>query len=142
MVRLLKEDLEAVMNIWLHENIRVHSYVDSVYWVSNVSYVKGLISQADTAVFEEDGVIKGFIGIDDDDSKIEGIFVSEAYEKMGIGKQLINYAKDNYDRLTLNVFKKNKDAIRFYKTCDFTIWDENTNYDLDLDEFVMLWEKE
>lgn len=51
---------------------------------------------------------------------IDEIGVKEGYKKHGIGKKLMLYAKeeakkDNCDRLELNCWSFNKDAIEFYK---------------------------
>ena len=57
------------------------------------------------------------------DSKIlwvDEIGVKEGYKKHGIGKKLMSYAKEeakkgNYDRLELNCWSFNENAIEFYK---------------------------
>ena len=45
----------------------------------------------------------------------KGIFVSGEMQSQGIGKILLNYAKDKRNKLLLNVYQKNARAISFYK---------------------------
>ena len=45
----------------------------------------------------------------------KGIFVSGEMQSQGIGKILLNYAKDKRNKLLLNVYPKNARAISFYK---------------------------
>ncbi len=60
--------------------------------------------KAEVWVYETDGVIAGFIGLNDD--YIAGIFVEYEYRSKGIGKELIDFAKMNRMRLSLDVYEK------------------------------------
>ena len=59
-----------------------------------------------------------------------------------MNKKLINFVKDKYDRLTLNVYEKNINAILFYTKLGFINQkiqiDDKTNEK----EYVMEWRKE
>ena len=55
------------------------------------------------------------------DEYVEGIFVSGEMQSQGIGKILLNYAKDKRNKLYLNVYQKNARAISFYKREEFEI---------------------
>lgn len=46
----------------------------------------------------------GFIGLNG--GHIEGLFVDRAARNLGIGKELLDFAKNNHARLTLNVYIK------------------------------------
>lgn len=138
MIRKFKEeDLNSVMNIWLNENIKAHWFVDENYWKNNYKLVKKMIPKAQIYVAEENGEINGFIGIND--CFIEGLFVDEAYQGKGIGRALLNEAKERYDKLELSVYAKNERAVSFYEANGFEIKskgvDEST---LEL-ECTMMW---
>ena len=45
------------------------------------------------------------------DEYVEGIFVSGEMQSQGIGKILLNYAKDKRNKLLLNVYQKNARAL-------------------------------
>ena len=59
-------------------------------------------------MYEYDTEIQGFIGLNDE--YVEGIFVSGEMQSQGIGKILLNYAKDKRNKLYLNVYQKNARA--------------------------------
>ena len=55
------------------------------------------------------------------DEYVEGIFVSGEMQSQGLGKILLNYAKDKRNKLYLNVYQKNARAMSFYKREGFEI---------------------
>ncbi len=132
--------LEAVMNIWLETNIDAHGFIDKKYWTKNYDLVKELLKEVDVYIFEEDDVIKGFVGIVEN-NYIGGIFVKKNYQREGIGKKLIDFCKNKYSYLTLHVFTKNQKAINFYNKNDFMILEELINEDTKESEYLMTFRK-
>ncbi len=55
---------------------------------------------------------RGFIGLNDE--YVEGIFVSDEMQSQGIGKVLLNYAKDKRNKLHLNVYQKERTGNIFF----------------------------
>ena len=105
---LQKTDINKVADIWLDTNIKTHSFIPAQYWKSNFKSVKEALSQAEVYVYEYDTKIQGFIGLNDE--YVEGIFVSDEMQSQGIGKILLNYAKDKRNKLLLNIYQKNARA--------------------------------
>lgn len=132
--------LEEVMRIWLETNIDAHDFIDKKYWIQNYDLVKELLKEADVYIFEENNIIKGFVGIVEN-NYIGGIFVKKNYQREGIGKKLIDFCKNKYSYLTLHVFKKNHKAINFYNKNDFMILDELINEDTKESEYLMTFRK-
>ena len=132
-------DLEKIMKIWLDTNISVHNYIPQEYWTSNAKYVKEAIQEAEVYVYEDNKEIKGFIGINN--GHIEGIFVEEKYRNQGIGKELITYCKNKYDKLTLEVYSKNTKAINFYEREQFKPIKEDIDKANNEVEIFMEWKK-
>lgn len=132
-------DIEKIMEIWLDTNISVHNYIPQEYWTSNVEYVKKAIQEAEVYVYEDSKKIKGFIGINK--GHIEGIFVEEKYRNQGIGKELLSYCKNKYDKLTLEVYKKNTRAINFYEREQFKPIKEDVDEANNEVEIFMEWKK-
>ena len=121
--KFIKEkDLDRVMEIWLDSNIKSHSFIARSYWLDNYDYVKNILPKSDLYVLEEDNRVLGFIGIID--GYIAGIFVDYEARGRGLGTRLIDLAKKNYERLTLNVYAKNQEAYRFYLARGFRVVDE------------------
>lgn len=138
MIRIsTNNDIERIMQIWLDTNISVHKYITQEYWTSNEKYVKEAIQEAEVYVYEDNKEIKGFIGINK--GHIEGIFVEEKYRNQGIGKELMAYCKNKYNKLTLEVYKKNTKAINFYEREQFKLIKEDIEAANNEVEILMEW---
>ena len=129
------------MQIWLDTNIKAHSFISQNYWIENYENVKNILPQAVIYVYEDDNTnqIDGFLGLTN--AYIEGLFVREAIQSKGIGKQLLNYAKEIKSSLRLSVYQKNARAISFYKREQFVICSENNDERTNEKEFIMTWNK-
>ena len=136
--KLQKADINRVADIWLKTNLNAHFFISEQYWISNYEFVKELLPQAEVYVYEDDKMIQGFIGINDE--YIEGIFVSDEMQSRGIGKILLDYIKDKKDRLQLKVYQKNVRAMSFYQREGFTIQSEEMDEFTGEKEYVMNWE--
>ena len=134
------ENLEEVMEIWLQTNINAHDFIERGYWINNFDLVKKLLPDAKVYIFEEDNIIKGFIGVIED-GYIAGLFVKEEYQREGIGEKLIKYIKPKYNQLKLDVYSKNKNAIKFYLKNNFKIVNEKNNEDTNELEYEMIFSK-
>lgn len=136
-----KSDLNIIMQIWLDTNIKAHNFIPNEYWTDNYAMVKDILPQAEIYLYEDDdsNQIDGFIGLTD--NYIEGIFVREAVWSRGIGKQLLNYAKEIKSTMSLSVYQKNTRAIIFYQREQFAIQSENIDASTNEKEFIMTWSK-
>lgn len=117
------EDLDELMKLWIDTNKQAHDFVDASYLNDHYALVKDMLPSADIYVYEDMDQIKGFIGLDDD--YIAGIFVSRDVQSQGIGKQLLDYVKNQRNHLSLNVYDKNKKAISFYQRENFVMIEKN-----------------
>jgi putative acetyltransferase len=136
--KLQKVDINRVADIWLKTNLKAHFFIPEQYWISNYEFVKEMLPQAEVYVYDDDKMIQGFIGINDE--YIEGIFVSDEMQSRGIGKILLDYIKDKKDRLQLKVYQKNVRAMSFYQREGFTIQSEEMDEFTREKEYVMNWE--
>lgn len=134
-----KQDLNRIMKLWLDTNIAAHSFIHSEYWRSNYDMVKAMMPDATIYVYEEDSVIQGFIGLID--NYIAGIFVLAKFQSKGIGKMLLDYAKEQKDLLLLSVYKANVRAVDFYLREGFVVLDEQIDNNTGEMEFRMSWTK-
>lgn len=142
MIRTFSEnDLFAVMHIWLDANIKAHSFIPKDYWTDNYAMVKEILPQAEIYVCEDSDTnqIDGFIGLTD--NYIEGIFVREGIQSRGIGKQLLDFAKEIKSSMSLSVYQKNTRAIAFYQREQFVIHSESMDDSTNEKEFIMTWSK-
>lgn len=134
-----KSDINDVMQIWKNENIKAHKFISKEYWENNYSYVKEILPNAEIYVYVIEENIVGFVGVNQ--NYIEGIFVDINNQYNGIGTLLLNKVKENKTNLILNVYKKNKKAINFYKKNNFIITSESIDKNTNEIEYTMTWSK-
>ncbi len=132
-----KNDINDVMQIWKNENIKAHKFISKEYWENNYSYVKEILPNSEIYVYVIEENIVGFIGLDQ--NYIEGIFIDTNNQCNGIGTSLLNKVKENRNILTLNVYKKNINAIKFYKKNGFIITSESIDKNTNEIEYTMTW---
>ena len=125
------------MDIWLSGNIKAHPFVPEAYWRSNFLFVKEAILKSEVYVAESDNAVVGFIGLQDD--FISGLFIDRNFRSQGIGKQLLDKAKQQSRHLSLLVYADNIRAFAFYERerlcrCTTQLDEETNNY-----EFLMVW---
>ena len=140
MIRKLKKaDINKVADIWLDTNIKAHDFISAQYWKNNFKLVKEMLPQAEVYVYENDKEIQGFVGMNKE--YVEGIFISDKMQSQGIGKILLNYAKDKRNKLLLNVYQKNARAISFYQREGFKIQFESLDEATGEKDYVMAWKR-
>lgn len=61
--KLQKADVIKVADIWLDSNVKTHNFIPAQYWKSNYDPVKEMLLQAEVYVYESNGEIQGFIGL-------------------------------------------------------------------------------
>ena len=139
MVRKMRPaEVDAVADIWLETNIEAHSFVPERYWRDHFEAVKGLLAQAELYVYEDEGEVLGFLGLED--GYIAGIFVRSEARSRGTGRQLLEAAKGLYSRLTLRVYQKNRRAADFYRREGFSVREESVDEGTGEAEYWMEWE--
>ena len=139
--KITNDDLTSVMTIWVKGNFKGNSFIEKDYWLEIYNETKEkFMDDHDTYVFVEENVIKGFVSIKD--KKIKAIYVNPSFIRNGIGKKLINFCKDKYDTLILEVYEKNINAILFFSNLGF----KNKKIDIEKAHnekiFIMEWNLE
>lgn len=137
MIRRFKaSDMENVLKIWLETSLKAHNFVEKEFWESKVAEMRDIyLPAAETYVYDEDGLIKGFCSLHKE--TLAAIFVSPSFQGKGIGKKLIAKAKKLYNNLNLTVYKENKKSIEFYKKCGFKIKKEQIDAQTGHPELLM-----
>ena len=138
--RFEKKDINTVMQIWKNENIKAHKFILKEYWEGNYNFVKETLPNTEIYVYIIKEKIVGFVGLAN--NYIEGIFVDTNNQCNGIGTSLLNKVKESKNNLTLNVYKKNINAISFYKKNGFVITSKNIDNNTKEIEYTMTWNKE
>ena len=133
-----QRDMEQVLDIWLEASIQAHHFISREFWKSKVSDMrKSYIPCSETYVYEDSGVVKGFIALHE--NTIAAIFVSPGSQNMGIGTLLMAQAKTLSADLRLTVYKENANSIRFYKKCGFSVAQEQVDAHTGRPELLMVF---
>lgn len=132
-------DLEQIVKIWLNGNIEAHHFIPKTYWEANLPFLREQLLQAEVYVYEENGILQGFVGMQAD--YLAGIFVEKHSRCRGVGKQLLHYVKEIHPALTLNVYQKNKRAVEFYQREGFSLLKEGVDKDTGEMEYTMSWNR-
>lgn len=114
---LQKKDYALLISIWERSVRSTHDFLteeDLLYYKSRLPIYFDNVSLYGVL---EDAIIKGFLGISDDN--IEMLFVDSLYFNSGIGSQLIKYAVDELNIRKVDVNEQNKQALNFYKKHGF-----------------------
>lgn len=141
-----QKEIERVCEIWLKESYRVHNFVADDYknfWLNKQNDFKKDTNAADGYVYEEDGVIKGFLTMRVGDSYILELFVDSDFRCKGIGTALLDLAKHRRRFLYLHVYVRNIEAINWYLGRGFVIAKihEHETQDTNQIKYKMVWSK-
>lgn len=104
---------------------------------NNYEMVREMIPKAEVLLSEENGQIRGFIGLID--TYIAGIFVRAAEQSKGVGTGLLQTVMKSRDNLRLNVYKKNMRAVSFYQHYGFQIKNQEIDESTSEEEYMMEW---
>ena len=139
MIRAMENtDASQAADLWLAVNTEAHSFIPASYWREHYETVKGMLLQAEVYVWEEKGCVLGFVGLNG--HHIEGIFVAGDARSRGIGKGLLDFVKERKRPLSLNVYRKNLRAIRFYEREGFVTVEEGLDEGTGEPDLFMKWE--
>ena len=130
-------DTDRIMDIWLNGNKQAHCFIPESYWESCAHKVQSLLSQADVFSWEEEGLIKGFAGMQG--NYLAGIFVDQAFRCAGIGKKLLDFIKEQQPSFSLSVYKENRRALEFYLREGLTITAEGMDEATGHEEYTLTW---
>jgi putative acetyltransferase len=116
----LDSDLETILDIWDQSSSLAHPFLDSVF-VEKVRHdMRNMyVPDSETWVYEENNSVTGFISMLE--NEIAGLFVYPNHHSKGIGTQLVNYIREFYDDLEVEVFEQNIIGRAFYDKYGFKL---------------------
>ena len=134
-----EKEVNRLMDVWLKSVKLGHSFIPYTYWEQEYKAVRNeYLPNSKTFVYEEQGEIKGFISMIGEEF-IGALFVDVPYQKQGIGKKLMEYAKEKHSSLKLAVYCRNETAVRFYKGNGFQVECIEKNEETGEDNYIMGW---
>lgn len=116
-----KSLIEKLTKIWRKSVKKTHLFLEKNDIETISKYVPLALEKIPILiVIEQEGRELGFLGIEED--KIEMLFLSPDSIGKGFGRELLEYAKENYQITKVSVNEQNPNAIKFYKKMGFTIY--------------------
>lgn len=103
------------------------------------SLMKKYEAELDSLYVYDDGVVKGFIKIEE--TYIARLFVEPVLQNASTGSRLLEYAVKEHQADHLWVLEKNEKAIRFYERHGFSATGERKPED-GTDEFLILFRRQ
>lgn len=137
MIRLYKtEDGRAVVELWYEASIIAHDFIEASYWQAKKEDMEHVyIPNSETYLYEKEKQLLGFVSLVD--NYIAAIFVAPSAQGKGIGKELMQFIKQQRSTLELGVYAKNTDSIAFYKKQGFVVVEEKLDESTGEREVVM-----
>ncbi|WP_300490208.1 N-acetyltransferase [Flavobacterium sp.] len=132
-------EIEETVTLWYTASVKAHDFIPAEYWEAHkTEMATTYLPNSDTFVFIENNTIGGFISMVD--SFLAAIFVAVDQQGKGIGKQLIDFVKQEQSVIELKVYKKNAPSIHFYQKQGFTLVEESLEIGTGEIECLMQWQ--
>lgn len=111
-------DTEAMLEVWRNASAVGHPFLTADFLDEEERRLREQWLPASSSVVAEiDGRVVGFLSLVG--SVVGGLFVDPAHHRQGIATELLGWAVEQSDTLTLEVFEENEGARRFYEARSF-----------------------
>ena len=139
MIRAFEQhDMEPVVEIWLSASIKAHDFIDAAYWQSHTATMRDVyIPASETYVFEDQSSVQGFCSLLG--NQLAALFVDPAHQGKGLGKQLLEHAKNLRGELSFAVYKENAPSVAFYRSQGFAVVREQIDEQTGHTEYLMAY---
>lgn len=119
MIRSYDErDVHDLLDVWYRASLVGHPFLPEAFLEKErAEIVERWLPAADTTVYEVDGRVVGFLSLID--NEVGAIFVDPDLHGRGIGRALMDDARERRPYLELTVFEANEVGRRFYETYGF-----------------------
>ncbi|PHM60236.1 N-acetyltransferase [Xenorhabdus ishibashii] len=131
-----KADMDTVLSIWLEASIKAHGFVGAEFWQSQVKNMRNIyIPTSEVYVYVQNSNIVGFYALHE--NNLAAVFVSPDKQGQGIGKALVDDAKNRRTELTLSVYRQNQASYEFYLSQGFYVVSEEIDEHTGCQEYFM-----
>jgi len=114
------EDLASVLSVWEKASQLAHSFLPEDFIAQErINLPNVYLPAADTWVTEFEGKVVGFISLIG--NEVGGLFVDPAFHGIGLGRSLMNKARELHGDLVVEVFEKNTIGREFYNKYGFSL---------------------
>jgi putative acetyltransferase len=127
-----EQDLDDLLAAWEAASEVAHPFLTKEFLASERENIPNLyLPNAETWVFEADGRVVGFIALIG--NEVGAIFVQPSHHGKGIGRGLMDKAREVRDELEVEVFKANMIGRAFYAKYGFEPVEEKVHDKTGLD---------
>lgn len=134
-----KPQMYEIFDLWQRVETKSNSFISDNFWETHYDEVKKkYFTNSECFAYTSDDKIVGFVCISEKNN-IAGVFVDPDFQNQGIGTALIEYAKTEYSMLNVNVYAKNREALKFAANRGFIIDGAVLNSDNDEIQYTMIW---
>ena len=113
------QDLQDLLTAWAAASEIAHPFLTEDFLASERENIPNLyLPNAETWVYEADGRVVGFVALIG--NEVGAIFVHPSHQRMGVGNDLMDKAKELRGGLEVEVFVKNDIGRAFYAKYGFT----------------------
>lgn len=111
-------DIQKLSGIWLDASLKAHPFIGEPRLMEQRRLIEeDYLPKAETWVACAKGDAIGFISLLN--TLIGGIFIAPNWQGTGVGRRLIAHALNQKGELSLEVYTRNKQAVRFYASLGF-----------------------
>jgi putative acetyltransferase len=132
-------DFYELAELYLDASLIAHPFIDPAYIARDRRHLREHRLPLEQAyLWEEKGEIAGYIALEG--TQINGLFIKVEYQRQGVGRSLIEHAKQLHDQLRVRVYQENYQAQRFYFAMGFEVVPEvGTPEDGPHAQYCMRW---
>lgn len=113
-----KKDEEELLDVWYRASLIAHSFLDDEFFPKERQEIRDRwLPISDTVVYEEEGRLVGFLSLIG--NEVGAIFVDPECQGRGVGRALMDWARQSRRVLELNVFEANSSGRSFYEAYGF-----------------------
>jgi putative acetyltransferase len=128
-----EQDLDELLAAWAAASAIAHPFLTQEFLATERENIPNLyLPNAETWVYEADGRVVGFIALIG--NEVGAIFVHPSHQRKGVGRVLMDKARELRGELEVQVFVKNAIGRAFYAKYGFTPIEtkvhEETGFDL------------
>ena len=119
-----EEDLEELLDVWYRASLIAHSFLSQEFLTVERREIADVwLPMAETMVYEADGRVVGFLALIG--NEVGAVFVDPDYQGRGIGRSLMDRARESSPFLELDVFEANAAGRGFYDAYGFELVDRH-----------------
>lgn len=114
----VSSDTDQLIAVWYRASLIAHPFLSETFLeAERGQIIEQWLPATETTVYEVDGRVVGSISLMD--TEVGGLFVDPDHQGKGIGRALVDHARETRPFLELDVFEANSIGRRFYDRYGF-----------------------